>query len=64
MNKKMYETPCTQHVEVELEEGVMISASVFDPNDNENREVYTDQHVVNPEMQDFFDSSNGGAWDN
>lgn len=62
MKKKLYETPRTQHVEVELEEGVMISASVFDPNDNENREVYTDQHVVNPDMQDFFNSEN--TWDN
>lgn len=29
MKKKLYETPRTQHVEVELEEGLM-SASVFE----------------------------------
>ncbi|MBM6960804.1 hypothetical protein H6A61_08085 [Bacteroides caecigallinarum] len=29
MKKKLYETPRTQHVEVELEEGVMTGGSVF-----------------------------------
>lgn len=45
MNKKMYETPRTQHVEVELEEGVMNGASVFrDPEDSGTLKI-NDQEV-------------------
>lgn len=37
MKKKFYETPRTQHVEVELEEGVMTGGSVFlDKEDSES----------------------------
>ena len=57
MNKKMYETPCTQHVEVELEEGVMTGGSVFlDKEDSKGLEI--EDHKVD-ETFDFSSDS----WD-
>lgn len=58
MNKKMYETPRTQHVDVELEQGFM-KASVFE--EKENTESLTiEDHKVD-ETFDF--SGDGVSWD-
>ena len=57
MKKKLYETPRTQHVEVELEEGVMTGGSVFlDKEDSEALEI--EDHKVD----ETFDFS-GDSWD-
>lgn len=57
MKKKLYETPRTQHVEVELEEGVMTGGSVFlDKEDSEALEI--EDHQVD----ETFDFS-GDNWD-
>lgn len=57
MKKKLYETPRTQHVEVELEEGVMTGGSVFlDKEDSEALEI--EDHQVD----ETFDFS-GDSWD-
>lgn len=57
MKKKFYETPLTQHVEVELEEGVMTGGSVFlDKEDSEALEI--EDHQVD----ETFDFS-GDNWD-
>lgn len=58
MKKKNYETPHTQHVEVELEEGVMTSASVFDPEDQHDEGVTIQNHEFG-ETHDFTDE----GWD-
>lgn len=58
MNKKFYETPLTQHVEVELEEGIMNKASVFDPEDQHDKGVTIEGHGFG-NGQDF----SGTGWD-
>lgn len=56
MKKKLYETPRTQHVEVELEEGVMTGGSVFlDKEDSVALEI--EDHQVD----ETFDFS-GNDW--
>lgn len=44
MKKKFYETPHTQHVEVELEEGVMTGGSVFNPEGGHDNGVSIEGH--------------------
>lgn len=44
MKKKLYETPQTQHVEVELEEGVMGGGSVFNPEGGHDKGVSIEGH--------------------
>ena len=57
MKKKLYETPRTQHVEVELEEGVMTGGSVFlDKEDSVALEI--EDHQVD-ETFDFSEND----WD-
>lgn len=57
MKKKLYVTPRTQHVEVELEEGVMAGGSVFlDKEDSKGLEI--EDHQVD----ETFDFS-GDSWD-
>lgn len=58
MKKKLYETPRTQHVEVELEQGFM-TASVFDPENQQDDGVSIDGH----EVGNTGDYTNIG-WDN
>lgn len=58
MKKKLYETPRTQHVEVELEQGFM-TASVFDPENGQDDGVSIDGH----EVGNTGDYTNIG-WDN
>lgn len=58
MKKKLYETPRTQHVEVELEEGIMNTASVFDPEGQHDKGVTIEGHGFG-NSQDFSDTS----WD-
>lgn len=58
MKKKLYETPRTQHVEVELEEGIMNTASVFDPEDQHDKGVTIEGHGFG-NQQDFT----GTGWD-
>lgn len=63
MKKKLYETPRTQHVEVELEEGVMAGGSVFlDKEDSED--LHIDNQVLGKEF-DFTNGNeqNGNGWD-
>lgn len=57
MKKKLYETPHTQHVEVELEEGVMAGGSVFLKEDDTESLKINDHQV-----DETFDFSNDG-WD-
>ena len=56
MNKKMYETPRTQHVDVELEQGFM-KASVFEEKEN-TKSLTIEDHKVD-ETFDFSKDS----WD-
>ena len=58
MKKKLYETPRTQHVEVELEQGFM-TASVFDPENGQDDGVSIDGHEVG-NTGDYTDI----GWDN
>lgn len=58
MKKKLYETPRTQHVEVELEEGIMNTASVFDPEGQHDEGVTIEGHGFG-NSQDF----SGTGWD-
>lgn len=58
MKKKLYETPRTQHVEVELEQGFM-SASIFDPGNQQDDGVSIDGHEVG-NTGDYT----GIGWDN
>ena len=58
MKKKLYETPRTQHVEVELEQGFM-TASVFDPENNQDDGVSIGGHEVG-NTGDYTDI----GWDN
>lgn len=63
MNKKFYETPLTQHVEVELEEGVMAHASVFHPEDGHDKGLTIEEHeFANPDKPWEGDYSNDN-WD-
>lgn len=57
MKKKFYEAPRTQHVEVELEQGVM-KASVFEPEDGHDKGVTIQNHEFG-EIHDFTDE----RWD-
>lgn len=57
MNKKMYETPRTQHVEVELEEGVMTGGSVF-LKEEDSKGLEIEDHQVD-ETFDFSEND----WD-
>lgn len=63
MKKKLYETPRTQHVEVELEEGIMNTASVFEGGTENADGVTIEQHgFANPDAPwegDYSDST----WD-
>lgn len=63
MNKKMYETPRTQHVEVELEEGVMSKPSVF-VNKDDSEALPIDNQTLGNEF-DFTNGTNenGNGWD-
>lgn len=56
MKKKFYETPLTQHVEVELEEGVMTGGSVF------REEKESDLEIENHQVDETFDFSNNTEW--
>lgn len=56
MKKKLYETPRTQHVEVELEEGVMAGGSVF------REEKESDLEIENHQVDETFDFSNNTEW--
>ena len=58
MKKKLYETPRTQHVEVELEEGIMNTASAFDPEDGHDGGVSIEGHGFGNEGN-YFDNNNG-----
>ena len=57
MKKKLYETPRTQHVEVELEEGVMTGGSVFLKEDDTESLKINDHQV-----DETFDFTNND-WD-
>lgn len=57
MKKKFYETPHTQHVEVELEEGVMTGGSVFLKEDDTESLKINDHQV-----DETFDFTND-KWD-
>ena len=57
MKKKLYETPRTQHVEVELEEGVMTGGSVFLKKDDTESLKINDHQV-----DETFDFTNND-WD-
>lgn len=57
MKKKLYETPRTQHVEVELEEGVMAGGSVF-VKEEDSKALEIEDHQVD----ETFDFS-GDNWD-
>lgn len=57
MKKKFYETPHTQHVEVELEEGIMGGGSVFLKEDDTESLKINDHQV-----DETFDFSND-SWD-
>lgn len=59
MKKKLYETPQTQHVEVEMEEGIMNKASVFEPDGKHDKGVTIQNHEFG-ETHDFTDDE----WDN
>lgn len=67
MKKKLYETPHTQHVEVELEEGLMSKASVFDPEDGHDNGVSIEGHEFG-NSGNYFDNptteSGWNEWDN
>ncbi|MCR8892510.1 hypothetical protein [Bacteroides sp. ET336] len=67
MKKKLYETPRTQHVEVELEEGIMNKASVFEPGDGHDKGVSIQGHSFG-NSGNYFDNNNGiegwNDWDN
>lgn len=62
MKKKLYETPRTQHVEVELEAGLM-SASVFEGGTENAEGVTIEEHgFADPEKAWEGDYTNDG-WD-
>lgn len=61
MKKKLYETPRTQHVEVELEEGVM-KASVFDPEDGHDKGVSIEGHYFGNEGNYFDNPTTEEGW--
>lgn len=63
MKKKFYETPHTQHVEVELEEGLMSKASVFEGGKENAEGVVIEQHgFAAPDVAWEGDYTNDG-WD-
>lgn len=52
MKKKLYETPRTQHVEVELEKGIMTPASVFEGGKENADGVTIEEHgFANPKAE-------------
>lgn len=57
MKKKFYETPHTQHVEVEMEEGVMTGGSVF-LKEEDSKGLEIEDHQVD----ETFDFTNDN-WD-
>lgn len=58
MKKKLYETPRTQHVEVELEEGIMNKASIFEPEGGHDKGVSIEGHGFG-NSGNYFDNNNG-----
>lgn len=62
MKKKLYETPRTQHVEVELEEGLMSKASVFDPEGGHDNGVSIEGHGYG-NYGNYFDNTTPGQGD-
>lgn len=67
MKKKLYETPRTQHVEVELEEGIMNKASIFEPEGGHDKGVSIKGHEFG-NSGNYFDNptteSGWNEWDN
>ena len=60
--KKIYNPPITEMVEVEFEGGFMKS-SVFDPENNHDKGLKTEEHgFANPET-DFEGDYGEGTWD-
>ena len=57
--KKIYNPPITEMVEVEFEGGFMSNASVFDPDNNQDKGVVIQGHKVGNEG-DYTDL----GWDN
>lgn len=62
MKKKLYETPRTQHVEVELEEGIM-KASVFEGGTENAKGVTIEEHGFANPSADWEGDYSGGTWD-
>lgn len=63
MKKKLYETPRTQHVEVELEEGVMTGGSVFLKDDDSEDLPIENQKLGNEFNFSDGNTENGNGWD-
>lgn len=63
MKKKFYETPLTQHVEVELEEGVMTPASVFEDGKENAEGVQIEEHGFATPGADWEGDYSGSTWD-
>lgn len=61
MKKKNYETPHTQHVEVELEEGVMAGGSVFV--EKEDSESLTIDNQTKGAEFNFGEGFGDNTWD-
>lgn len=58
MKKKKYEAPQTRYLEVELEQGFMTKASIFEPEDGHDKGVTIEGHGFG-NSQDF----SGTGWD-
>lgn len=58
MKKKKYEAPQTRYLEVELEQGFMVKASIFEPEDEHDKGVIIEGHSFG-NSQDFT----GTGWD-
>lgn len=56
MKKKKYEAPQTRYLEVELEQGFMTKASIFEPEDGHDKGVTIDGHKFG-EKGDFSNES-------
>lgn len=61
MKKKKYEAPQTRYLEVELEQGFMTKASIFEPEDGHDKGVTIEGHEIG-NSGDYFDNGKG-TWD-
>lgn len=64
MKKKRYEAPQTRYLEVELEQGFMVKASIFEPENGHDKGVSIGGHSIG-NSGNYFDNPDtelGDKW--